>query len=189
MTVINSLLSFNRLQDDFPIYDEYAQLVDDAAKPQAKTSVPENAIKISQNVKTGEFGVETGKKVNPEILESFTKHLTAKTSEIGSKDTEDNVESQQNQKQKNAEANAKKAQKENAEQDQKDKEKVEDAKKEAKKKEDAGKAKIAEKEKVLQDLEKKIKEQTKKNQEVKDKAADDKMQKQKAVMEAQKKII
>ena len=189
MTVTDFYLLLNRLQEDFPIYDEYSQLVDDAAKPQAKTSVPEDAIKISQNVKTGEFGIETGKQVKPEILESFTKHLQQRTADQGAKDSENNVESEMTEKQKNAEAKAKKAQKENAEQDQKGKEKVEEAKKEAKKKEDAGKEKVAEKEKILADLEKKIKDQTAKNQEVKDKAADTKMKAQKQVMEAQKKMI
>ena len=86
--------------------------MDDATKPppEPKTSVADNAMKITQNLKTGEFGVETGKKVDPNVIEEFTKQLTAKASEAGTKNDGDNVEAQETEKQANAEKQAKKAQ-------------------------------------------------------------------------------
>ena len=148
---------------------------DNAPPPQPKTTVPEDAVKITQNVVTGEFGIETGAKANPKVIEELTRKLTAKAGTCKSNDADNNVEKKEQQKGEKAAQMAKKAQAENAEQDKKDKARIEEAKKDAKIQEDKGKERVAAKERQLKDLEAREKQQKQRTEAVKDRAEEAKV--------------
>ena len=97
-----------RLTDDMP-YNEFAQAYDGPSPPpQAKTSVPENALKISASTNTGEFGFEMGKKADPKVLEALAGALTKKTEDLSATVEATNKEGEALQKTKKAAEQAQK---------------------------------------------------------------------------------
>ena len=84
-------------------YNEFAQAYDGPSPPPAaKTSVPENALKISASTNTGEFGFEMGKKADPKVLEALATTLTKKTEDLQTSVDAANKEGEALQKTKKA---------------------------------------------------------------------------------------
>ena len=71
-----------RLTED-SYYNEFSQAYDAAAAPPAaKTTVANNALKISAATGSGEMGFEMGSDAPAGLLEELAKKLTAKTSDL-----------------------------------------------------------------------------------------------------------
>ena len=91
----------NRMEEA-PVYNEFAEISSMPPTPAPKTTVADNAVKISAHAKTGEYSVETGRNAAADTVQAVAKSLQGKVAELDSLMKESDAQAKEIEKTKKA---------------------------------------------------------------------------------------